>query len=1254
MSPNVSRLTPHASPLTPHASLSFDPFDVYHVALDRPTLIEASAGTGKTWAISGLFVRLILERELAVENILVVTYTKAAMAELSARIRQKLAAMLMELKGQDSGDEFCKTYLAREELDRQLAIRRLTHAMRCFDDAAIFTIHGFCQRVLTESAFESGMEFDTELLPDETEILRDIVDDYWRREIQPARGAWVDYLVSMKQSPDAWLAEMRPHIGKQDFLTLSPLVAVADFPGLEAALDAAYAPARTLWQRQREDITKLLLEHTGLNGVSYKKSSMADWFGQFDLYFAAATPGLVIPDKLVKLTPAELQVGKGTKKNCTPPEHPFFAACAALLDAAGRINDALAHRLTALKADLLRYCEQELPARKHARLVFSYHDLLNGLYQALNSLHGEHLAALVRSRYPAALIDEFQDTDPIQYRIFQHLYHRDQALPAFFVGDPKQAIYGFRGADVYTYLDAYRDTAAQKTQNTNQRSIPALVKAVNALFAGSRPFLVENIDYRPVEPTTRALGELVVQKTEDRGQRTEGGGQDSQSSAFQFQLFPAYIENDKEKSWSKDAANVIAAQAAATEIARLLTLAGEGRAYLVKDSQTRPLNGGDIAVLAPGHRQGKLVQEELVRRRVPSVRRGQDNVFEAREALELELVLQAIAEPGRGSLVNAALATEAMGMTAVRIVALAYDEHAAEQVFDAFSRYHELWRDHGFMCCFRAWLIDYEVAQRLLRFPDGERRLTNLLHLAELIQIESQARHGMDALLGWLSRAIHAPRDDDEESMLRLESDAKRVQIVTIHASKGLEYPVVFCPFLWDGQLWRKNETTVTFHDADNDHQPTLDLGSSEFAAHKALAGTEKLAEKLRLLYVALTRAQHRCYVTWGNVSEVESSALAWLLHGQDADPARPLESMSALLKTAGSAVLEQAVRAYAKRADASVETLHQHQKTEDRRQKTDLEEGVFDLRPLSSALCPLSSDVGWRMTSFSALSAGKHSEAPDYDALPAAPVEAPPALDIFAFPRGAQPGTCLHAIFEEWEFTRNDPAALQAWVADRLRAYFIDEKWAPVVAHSVAATLDAPLDTDCALFPSAQGVLFPATGGIRLADAGPSQRLVELGFAYPINRLDVTRLRRLLADPALKVAPEFVEAAQTLDFRQVNGYMMGFIDLVFEARGRYYIVDYKSNWLGPELASYAPPQLKQAMAATHYYLQYLIYCVALHRYLRVRLTGYDYRRHFGGVYYLFLRGIDPAHQADTGIYRDCPDLQLITALDRLMDGEGG
>ncbi len=1187
----------------------FQPFDVYAAALDCPTLIEASAGTGKTWAIGGLYVRLILERGLAVENILVVTYTKAATAELGARIRRKLADMLGELKGQDSGDVFCRTYASRWENDGERAIRRLTQALRCLDDAAIFTIHGFCQRILTEWAFESGMEFDSELLTDERDILGEIIDDFWRREIQPAHGRWVDYLVDEGQTPDGWLTEMLPHIGKSDFLALAPLPAVGDLAAIEAQADLAYANARALWQASHNEIAALLLEHPGLNGNSYRKTSLPGWLAALNAWFAAPAAALSVPEKLAKFTPAELEAG--TRKNFTPPSHPFFAQVEIMLPALEALKSAFAQKLVALKAELLAWCESELPERKRKRRLISYHDLLNRLAQALEGPHGGHLAALVRKRYPAALIDEFQDTDPVQYRIFQRLY-AGQAAPVFFVGDPKQAIYGFRGADVYTYLEAYRDVAAHTTQNVNQRSSAGLIAAVNQLFAAPTPFLVDEIGYRPVLPSDRDLGRLNVPGAD--------------GAAMQFRLLPPAPNKNADAPLSKDDANSLAARGVANEIAALLN----SGATLEKGENSRPLSGGDIAVLVPAHRQGKRVQEELARRGVPSVRYGQDNVFESDEAREMETLLRAVAEPGRDDLVRAALAGEALGGEGGALFALRRDPYAGERMFAAFRRYHELWREQGFMRFFRAWLDDNQVALRLLAFQDGERRLTNWLHLAELLQVESHTRHGMEALLGWLSRTLRAPRGDHEGALLRLESDAARVRIVTIHASKGLEYPVVFCPFLWDGQIWRKNETAFTFHDAANGQSPTLDLGSADFAANRRCAGAERLAEKLRLLYVALTRAQYRCFVTWGNVKEVETAALAWLLHGTGKAEDDPLTAMSEQFSGMTRTRLEEELRTFAERAGGNM-AVAPLQENETRYIPLAETPAQLSARPFTRSL-----SAGWRMTSFSALSQGRHSEAPDYDATPVRLPQAVPQLDIFNFPRGAQPGTCLHAIFEEWDFTRRDEAALREHVAATLRGHFIDEKWAATVARTVQATLDAPLDAS----------------GLCLADITPMRRLVEMGFSYPLGNLDAPRLAALLADPAHGCATEFAAAATQLDFARMRGYMMGFMDLVFEAGGRYYIVDYKSNWLGGELASYEPPALIHAMADAHYYLQYLIYGVALHRYLRLRVANYSYAENFGGVFYLFLRGIDPSGERDTGIFRDRPSEALITALDRLMAGD--
>jgi exodeoxyribonuclease V beta subunit len=372
--------------------------------------------------------------------------------------------------------------------------------------------------------------------------------------------------------------------------------------------------------------------------------------------------------------------------------------------------------------------------------------------------------------------------------------------------------------------------------------------------------------------------------------------------------------------------------------------------------------------------------------------------------------------------------------------------------------------------------------------------------------------------------------------------------------------------------------------------------------------------------------------VVWGRIKEMETSALAWLLHGPDETLDDPVGAMQAIFKQLSHADIEKALEDLAARSPAgfAVEPLaiDTQRYSPPRATPTSLQALNFrrgSLRP------------SWRMSSFSALTGGRHSEAPDYDAPGETFAEAASDDSIFAFPRGATAGRCLHAILEEWDFENRDREALNRLIKRRLKAHAIAETWTPTVAGMVEATLNAPLDGD----------------RLRLADIGKCRRLAELEFTYPLRSLELSELKRMLADPALGLAKDFREASHALGSETLKGYMKGFIDLSFEADGRFYLADYKSNWLGNRPQDYAPPRLIQAMAREHYYLQYLIYCLALHRYLGLRLPDYDYERHFGDVFYLFLRGIGHGRK-DAGIFRDRPSHELIVSLDRLSSRDHG
>jgi exodeoxyribonuclease V beta subunit len=1195
------------------------PLDILEEPLDGFRLIEASAGTGKTHTLADLYLRLVLEGGRTVDRILVVTFTVAATAELRDRIRTRLeAAREAFLAGAPAGprDDVLAGLLARSP-ERAAAARRLAQAVQGFDEAAILTIHGFCQRVLRESAFESGQPFEAELVPDEGEILQEVVDDFWRKRLYQAPRLLVGFLIGQGWTPDGLVKIIRSYL-RRSSLAVRPPISPPVGPEAESRYETCYREAREVWQTDRASIETLLRGQTSLNGTKYPPRSLPDWLEEIDAFLRPVEAHGAWCSRVQKLAAGALRAA--VKKGCAPPAHPFFAACERLTEAWQSQLEYLAFRAKELKLDLLDYCRRELALRKERRQLTAYQDLLLRLDRALGDPGGGALIASLRRRYSAALIDEFQDTDPVQYSIFSRIYRRS-GLPVFLVGDPKQAIFGFRGADIFAYLKAGRDAEARRTLEWNWRSAPGLVQAVNAVFGSAeKPFLFDEIAFHPVRPVEKERKPLVVAEDDHAPLR-----------------FWCLARVDEHEQLSKGKAGDAAIQATAGDIARLLAAADRGEARIGEAA----LRGGDIAVLVRTNAQADRMREALLKRGVASVQLGESSAFGTHEAAEIERVLLAVAQPGREPLVRAALATDLFGLRGNALEALGEDEAAWEDRANAFVEYQALWRDLGFVQMFRRLMKAEGVAARLLGFDDGERRLTNVLHLTELLQAAAAADHlGMDGLIDWLAARRQSGEAAPEEAQLRLESDENLVKIATIHKSKGLQYPLVFCPFLWDVSLRDKDEGLgILFHDPDEDDRVTLDAGSDRIEEARVLAEREALAENLRLAYVAMTRAEHRCTVVWGNINGGELSGLAYLLH-QPAELTRgaePVASVRGRAKGLDDREVLADLTKLAQSADGAiaVERLSPAEP---------LAIGPSAPVPESLQARPFAGKVpkGWQVTSFSGLMAGSHREASDYDAAPspergsrpALPGQAPP--DIADFPRGVRAGIFMHALFASLDFARADRAAIEVGVARALREHGFDEAWQTAVADMAEKVLRTPLD---------------AATGLCLARVGREERLDELMFHYPVIRLDPERLTGLLRahgrDGAIR------GQVKELIFDPVRGYMTGSMDLVFEARGRYYLADYKSNWLGEGPDAYRAERLPQVMTRDSYDLQYLIYTVALTRYLSQRLPEFRYERDFGGVFYLFVRGMDPARGPDFGVYRDRPSQGLILALDRyLAQGE--
>jgi exodeoxyribonuclease V beta subunit len=1237
------------------------PFDPITAPLDGLRFVEASAGTGKTWTLSVLYLRLLLERGLEVRQILVTTFTQAATAELKERLRARIVELQRALDAPPAAgdpvvspalaaaappaaaDPFAAAMLQRlralPALPEARVRQRLALALGSFDEAAVHTIHGFCQRALELGAFSAGVPFALEAVEDDGELRRRVVNDFWRRRIAGTAlpAGLAAHLIARRFTPERLAAELQRRVAKPLAIYRWPDDSAPD-PPADGALAARHRQLRALWQAERDAIVAIVdgARPRLRNPNHFAPERLAAAARGWDRLLALDDPaGTAADTRLLALLAAARLQAKGGE--APVPPHPFFAPAQQWLELRDADRAAHERQRLALLRELLDAGPAALRAAKRERRLIGYDDMLFDLHQRLEADRDGRLAEALRARYPAALVDEFQDTDPLQVAILQRLFG---GATAFLVGDPKQAIYGFRNADLHTYLKA-RDAAGTPfgTLRDNQRSTPALVGALNRLFgANPRAFVIDGVDYPAANTGAKPRPPLADATGVPR-------------AALQlWRLPPAGAGGPLRKA---DALR-LAAEICADEIVRLLAAARRGEVLF----DGRPLAARDLAVLVRTRAHGRLVREALLERGVRSADLERTSLYATVDAQQLLQWLRAAAEPARERLLRAALATDAMGRDAAAIERLDRDPQAYAAAVARFAEWRDAWQQRGVAWMLRAWQRADGVARRLLARPDGERRLTNLRHLAECLHEAEHEHRAPEALLRWFAAQCAEP-PEGEATQLRLESDADLVQVVTIHRCKGLEYPIVFCPMLFDGSdgAGERGVEGVAWHDAQG--RACIDLCPDDDA--KARAKRKRRAEVLRLLYVALTRAVHRCHVVIGCYAgraagpapQSLRSALNWLAAGAGAEPAAWLDPKTKHRPEAIDAAWDRLAAASGGTIDLQPCPAPRGTPLPPRQPAPELIEA---LPP------PPHIPAGRRLGSYSSLVHGARHDAaagdrdqrieraPDGldgdgrgdiadagDAGGDAAAGAAGAADILHFPRGPAAGDCLHALLERVDF--GDPAGWPAAV--------------DAVLQQHAAAL--PADAGAALRPRMllqmlhDTLRVPLPGAVALARVPARRRIAELEFHLPAHRLEPAGLSALLQRHGVAVGP--------LHFRPLDGHLRGFVDLVFEHGGRWYLADWKSNHLGATPAHYAPAALRRAMVQHGYELQALLYTLALHRHLRQRLDGYDYAAHFGGAYYLFLRGLRPgwvdADGAPCGVHRGRPAPALIDELDALLAGGG-
>ncbi|NBC05019.1 MAG: exodeoxyribonuclease V subunit beta, partial [Bacteroidetes bacterium] len=1156
---------------------------MYDLEWSPRILVEASAGTGKTYTLTALYVRLLIEKKLEVDQILVMTFTNKATSELKERIFKRLKSCLHKLQTkEESTDDFVNEFVKKISHPDEAA-QNLKNAIQNFDDSQVYTIHGFCQKVLKEEALIAGTPFDFEI-NQQDELLQQAAEDFWRNFMNrysdsEAGRYYISKLLDIADSPKKL----------RDQLSLAFSKPYADLEGEGISDPIGYLnkvlSLRTrmieLWKNDQDKLMEILKKCD----VSRFQQHLESRIKKLEVFNNDDSLELDAPASLQYFTSEYLYDPANLPKNGNPQptlHHQFFEVCTEFEKEIQKIDKIK----TTLIQDAIQgiiNIREKLSINSNA---ITYDDLLNRVERALtHPENGDKLGKVLNKKYPFALVDEFQDTDPVQYSILNSIYQSHETDSSLvMIGDPKQAIYAFRGADVYTYIKARDESSVQQyTLHKNFRSTPSFNNAVNTLFGISEhPFVDNKIGYRVVESGLLELGdEFLIQ-----GDRTSG---------IRFITKPGIDSN-------KNDSREFAFSHTAHEISKLMREAENGK-VLIKG---RKLEAGDIAVLVSSHSEAEEVKRRLKDLGIDSVTYSREKVFESPEAKRLESVMAAILDPYNRTAVNDALISGFWGQNLNDIYQLSAEGEQRQELIEDLQELAEVWLRDGFYPMFRKLLFTGERIVKLAQFSNSERLLTNLYQLADICaKAEKEGKLDPNSLHSWFVDEMIDPDKDDEKTLL-LESDQNLVKISTIHNSKGLEFPVVFCPTLWGVMGGNNKDLLIEYHDEKNDPVILYDQQSGEkkkFAEYQK--DLENVAEEVRKYYVAVTRAKYLCVIPWANHDASLRSGLASSLMEAESQPEIIKNSMKLKSNTDFTdETILNLLKELEQKSDGSIELIIKEE-DEIGQGSPQSFSGSFKELQVSGYNGRQVLDIQRRVESFSSLTSHNAEPGePDYDQVMESYFTAINKekedihdLNIFTFPRGATVGTAIHKLFEEKKFRfdtalHDDHDLIIEKVLDQ---YQIDQKWKTVTQNMIRNVVSAEIPV------------------LNLEEVKEDEQLREMEFHFKAQQPSLDNILKIIRSEG---------GVQHASKNDLQSFLTGFIDLIVRQNGKYFIVDYKSNYLGDTLEDYGQERLKEEIYNASYDLQYHLYSVALVKYLQSRIRAFNYEKDFGGVAYLFVRGM--------------------------------
>jgi exodeoxyribonuclease V beta subunit len=1191
-------------------------------------LIEASAGTGKTYNITRLYLRLLLERRLTVQQILVMTFTKDATEELRGRIDASIREAINGWQTLIASDEYFKAI--SQNISENEALARLETALLYLDEAAIFTIHGFCKRVLTQHAFATGITFNAQMETDCQSLILESCQDWYRGLVKTAVEQF-ELIAQFWLTPEQFLSQFSRAVSLEvDLQSLSPQSVSDEF------LQQVKQAKADLINQQAFLFTHLVEVKKGA-----EKQQRTDEFHGL----IAWLENVIADINNVKITmPSDFFNGRRFARS---------AHKAVLIEIFTGVNELkktaqkIIEKITKAKAygivnQGIIAIRKGLKQKKEQQNILSFDDLISTLAQALTKQSSSNeLRQRLLIQFPAALVDEFQDTDGQQFAILQAIYEQPSKLTKevppqavselvdeqqekpvlYLIGDPKQAIYGFRGGDVFAYLSAGENCQYHWVMDTNWRSSPQLISAYNRLFWGAslqddaKEVFGYGIPYAPVKASIKGQQLAII---------------DSHYQALQLVHFSAENHQDK-KGQTPQLFRPQMAVWCANEIKRLLAKT-DNLALLAKDIAILVRDGSEAIEIKTALNNAGLSAVYLSDR---------ENLLKTTQAKQLLSVLRGILFVENERLFSAAIANPLMGFSPNDFYLLQQNQQKWQQLKYKFVDFRTQWQSKSFISMALALLHQHFTINN----NEGDaksskdRILTNLLHLFELLQAASQRHHQGQELLFWFEQQISLDAPEGETE-LRLESDEDLIKIVTQHGSKGLEYPVVFIPFATRHKdplkFANKAVSLISYHDQQGNLQLSLD---GEKTAKLAMRD-EAYAETVRLLYVAITRAKQRCYLLTTAFSEAHNSPLGKTLKWQaQTNIANDLQQLAQQNSSAIGYTL-----------------------VVDEEENTSVEQNIT----LNSNAITSTSEIAasyqcaqftgkiarnWWLSSFSAINKNlpyAGISKPDRDN--EQPIVKALALNShllrFRLAKGAHTGNLLHEILEHTDFSTPN--------------------WSQSLAKPLSSYGDLANDDEESLIAWLDDILQSKlnntqdsnTVALSLASLKWTQTLRESEFYFPMNKVVAAQLANLLTDHrkyhrAQEQHNSPIMPINLPDHQSLNGMMHGFIDLIFQHQGKYYLCDYKSSHLGDDFDDYQTANLVLNIEKNHYDLQYLIYSLALHRYLQQRLNNYDAKQHFGGVYYLYLRGMSAdKNKMGNGIFYRAISVQELSRLDQLFLGQ--